>query len=72
MYDKRTDGTAAPHTDFTSVRQARRLFADFREVRIQRRNFDDYRVWGLWLRRSWFLRGLDRVMGLDLYITARK
>lgn len=72
MYDKRTDGTAAPHTDFTSVRQARRLFGDFRHVSIQRRNFDDYRVRGVWLHRSWFLRGVDRIMGLDLYVTARK
>lgn len=72
MYDTRTDGSAAPHTDFTSIRQARRLFSEFRHVSIQRRNFDDYRVRGLWLHRSWFLRGLDRVMGLDLYITARK
>ena len=72
MYDTRTDGTAAPHTDFASPGQVRRLFRRFRSVKVDRRNFDHYVVAGRLLRRTWFLRGVDRILGLDLYISAVK
>jgi SAM-dependent methyltransferase len=72
MYDQRTDGRIAPHTDFVSVGEANRLFSDFANVRIERRNFDDYVIARRRIRREWFLKGLDRLLGLDLYISARK
>ena len=72
MYDRRTDGTAAPHTDFRSPGEMRRLFRRFSSVSMERRNFDDYIVAGRMLRRRWFLRGIDRLLGLDLYVTALK
>jgi hypothetical protein len=72
MYDRRSDGRAAPHTDFTSLGEARRLFGAFADVRIERHNFDDYRIGPLPVRREWFLGSLDRLLGLDLYITAAK
>jgi SAM-dependent methyltransferase len=72
MYDQRMDGTAAPHTDFVSAGEARRLFREFRDVRVERRNFDDYTIWRFRLHRERFLGSLDRLLGLDLYITATR
>lgn len=73
-YDESADGTAAPHTDFTSRRDAHRIFNAFSQVEIEARNFDDLRVRG----RTLLSRGrvlttpLPRLLGLDLYIVAEK
>lgn len=64
-YDADTSGDVAPHTDFTSPLAARRLFSAFREVHIDLRNFDQYRG----IKRRRLLGNVDRVLGLDLYIT---
>lgn len=72
MYDQRSDGTAAPHTDFVSAGEARRLFREFRDVRVERRNFDDYTIWKFRLHRERFLGSADRLLGLDLYVTATR
>jgi SAM-dependent methyltransferase len=69
LYDADPEGTPAPHTDFVSRRQARRLFRDFGRVRIDVQNFDAYRYG---IKREWFLGNVARVIGLDLYITADK
>jgi SAM-dependent methyltransferase len=69
VYDAHDSGEAAPHTDFVSRDEARRLFGDFARVKIDVRNFDGYRFG---LRREWFLSNLARVVGLDLYIVADK
>jgi SAM-dependent methyltransferase len=69
LYDAHQSGEPAPHTDFVSKAEARRLFRDFARVRIDVQNFDGFR-WGI--RREWFLANLARVVGLDLYITADK
>ena len=71
-YDPRTDGSGAPHTDFVSGAEARRLFRRFSTVSLERRNFDPYRFGRRSLRRSWFLHGIDRWLGLDLYVVAVK
>ena len=68
LYDTNAAGDAAPHTDRVSVDQVRRLFAGFASVQIDRRNFDNLRF----VRRERLLGTLDRVLGLDLYITARR
>jgi SAM-dependent methyltransferase len=68
VYDSRGEGEAAPHTDFVSRREVRRLFRDFARVRIDVRNFDGYPF----LKREWLLGNLARVVGLDLYIVADK
>jgi len=72
MYDGNSSGEAAPHTDFVSAGGAGRLFGRFRGVRVDRRNFDDYSILRrrIALRRAWFLGWADRLVGLDLYITA--
>jgi SAM-dependent methyltransferase len=68
MYDKNLAGEAAPHTDYVSRRDVRRIFGQFSSVRIDARNFDRIKF----VPRERLLGSLDRVLGLDLYITARK
>ena len=69
LYDVRESGEAAPHTDFVSKSDVRRLFADFGRVEIEVQNFEDY---PLGMKREWFLDNLARVVGLDLYVVADK
>lgn len=69
MYDADDSGEAAPHTDFVSRAEARRLFREFARTKIDVQNFDDY---PLGIRREWFLGNLARVVGRDLYIVADK
>jgi SAM-dependent methyltransferase len=73
-YDQNEQGEPAPHTDFTSRREARELFSAFSNVEIDAHNFDELRVRGrLVLSRDRILRTpLPRMLGLDLYIVARK
>jgi SAM-dependent methyltransferase len=72
LYDTNTEGEAAPHTDFVSRREARRLFREFARVRIDTRNFDAYSFGRLRLPRQRLLGNLGRFVGLDLYIVADK
>jgi SAM-dependent methyltransferase len=73
-YDQNLEDEPAPHTDFTSRREARRLFGGFSHVDIDGRNFDDlrFRRWLLMARDRVLRTPLPRVLGLDLYIVARK
>jgi ubiquinone/menaquinone biosynthesis C-methylase UbiE len=77
-YDSNAAGEAAPETAFVTVRQIREeLFASFAEVRVERHNFDptplgSFRGRTLRLSRERALPTVARVMGLDLYIHARK
>ena len=68
LYDTNHAGEAAPHVDYVSAGQARRLFANFASVGIDRRNFDGL----FFIPRERMLGTVDRVLGLDLYITARR
>ncbi len=68
MYDSNAAGESAPHTDYVSRRDVRRLFADFDRVSIDARNFDPLP----YVPRLRLLGNVDRLLGLDLYITARK
>jgi len=76
LYDTNTAGEAAPHTDFVSRRDARELFGAFSNVRVESQNFDALTptVVGrtLTIPRKRLLGNLGRVLGLDLYIHARK
>lgn len=68
-YDANSGGEAAPATVFVTPRQVRQeLFAPFADVRIERHNFDGMRL----LPRRLTLPTVARVLGLDLYIHARK
>ena len=68
LYDTNARGESAPHTDYVSPFDVRRLFAAFSSVEVDRRNFDGLR----YIPRRRLLGTLDRVLGLDLYITARR
>jgi len=74
VYDCDLAGNAPPHTEFTTVAEARRLFADFTEVRIERQNIDALSLarGRIVIRREHMLSSLGRLVGTDLYITARK
>jgi SAM-dependent methyltransferase len=72
LYDTNAAGEAAPHTDFVSRREARRLFREFERVRIDTRNFDAYSFGPLHLPRERLLGSFGRMVGLDLYIVADK
>ncbi|MGH7208483.1 MAG: class I SAM-dependent methyltransferase [Nitrospiraceae bacterium] len=73
FYDKNEKGEAAPHTDYVSRAEVRRLFRDYRMVRIESQNFDPLVLKErLLVRRERFLNNLARVAGVDLYITAVK
>lgn len=73
-YDQNAEGEPAPHTDFTSRTQARGLFAPFSSISIDGRNFDDLHLRGRRLvsRQRLLHTPLPRLLGLDLYIVARK
>jgi SAM-dependent methyltransferase len=68
FYDANAAGEAAPHVDYVSRADVRRIFSRFSSVRVESRNFDNTRF----IPRRWLLGNVDRVLGLDLYITARK
>lgn len=74
LYDQNVNGEVAPHTEYISQAEARKLFKHFEKVKIDIRNFDDYTLAKsrLGLRREWLLNNVARIMGLDLYITATK
>jgi SAM-dependent methyltransferase len=73
-YDANAEGEPAPHTDFTSRRDARRLFGGFVRAKVTGENFDDVSFRGrVRLTRDRVIRTpLPRVLGLDLYIVAEK
>ena len=77
-YDANAAGEAAPETVFVTARQVRQeIFARFTEVRIERHNFDPVPLisigrLGATLSRELALPTVARVLGLDLYIHARK
>jgi ubiquinone/menaquinone biosynthesis C-methylase UbiE len=77
-YDANSGGEAAPATAFVTARQVREeLFAPFADVRIERHNFDPIPLVSiagrtLVLSRKLALPTVARVLGLDLYIHARK
>lgn len=69
-YDASEAGEAAPHTDYVSKRDVRRLFKNFSNIHIDTHNFDSM-LRGL-IPRKRLLGNIARILGLDLYIVARK
>lgn len=76
MYDSNTAGEAAPHTDFVSRRDARKLFGAFSNVVVESQNFDDLTPTlaghEFMIPRERLLGNVARLLGSDLYILARK
>jgi SAM-dependent methyltransferase len=75
VYDANLKGEAAPHTDFVSRANVRRLFARFSDIRIDTHNFDTYTLLRgriVILPRERLLNNIARILGTDLYIVAKK
>jgi SAM-dependent methyltransferase len=71
FYDGHADGDVAPHTDFVTAGELRRLLSGFRDVRVERRGIDRVPLASLEVSRLRLMRlGLDRLVGLDLYAVA--
>jgi len=71
MYDANAVGEAAPHTDYTSINDARTIFRNFEDLQIDKQNADPM-LFPLYVPRKLLLKNLGRWLGLDLYITAVK
>jgi ubiquinone/menaquinone biosynthesis C-methylase UbiE len=69
-YDSNVEGEAAPATDYTSVREAKKLFGRFSRVKIRKENFDYITLRRRPVDRNKLLGWPARLAGLDLYITA--
>ncbi|MHB8693415.1 MAG: class I SAM-dependent methyltransferase [Solirubrobacteraceae bacterium] len=74
LYDANFAGEPAPHTDFVSRREVRRLMRGFSDVKVEAENLPDIGRHGkIVIPRERFLGGpIARLFGLDLYITATK
>lgn len=76
LYDVNREGEAAPHTDFVSRRDVHRLFGSWSKVSVEARNFDPLVVpvgrRRVVIPRERLLGNVARVLGLDLYIQARR
>jgi SAM-dependent methyltransferase len=74
VYDSNGAGDAAPHTDFVSRFDVRRLFGRFSSVRIDIQNFDGYALLKgrIVIPREKLLGNIARVLGTDLYIVATR
>ena len=74
FYDKNTKGEAAPHTDYVSQAEVRRLFRAYRAVHIETQNCDPLVLprGRVVVSRERLLNNLARVAGVDLYIIATK
>jgi len=72
--DTSLKGEAAPHTDFVSWREVRRLFREFASVRVESQNSDEYVLLRghLVVAREKLLENIGRGMSPDLYIVAVK
>jgi SAM-dependent methyltransferase len=71
------DGTAAgdsaPSTDFVSAAELRGLLHGLHDVRVDRRSIDRVPLGTREISRTRLMRlGVDRLVGLDLYATARR
>lgn len=74
MYDVNSRGEAAPHTDYVSRREVRRLFSSFSRTRVDSQNMDPLILLRgrVVIPRHRLLGTLGRVVGLDLYVEACK
>ena len=72
-YDQNTDGEAAPEVALTSVGEVKEMLRSFASVSCTKRNADQLAPKGIKLiPRSWMAPTVGRLLGLDIYIEARK
>jgi hypothetical protein len=73
LYDASQEGEAAPYTEYVSKSEVKQLFRSFTDVKIDIQNFDGIHFGNrVVLRRESLLNNLGRILGLDLYIVAKK
>lgn len=74
LYDKNTKNEVAPHTDFTSKSEIKKIFKNFSMIKIEKQNFDPLIFLNrkIIIPREKMLNNIARIFGLDLYITATK
>jgi SAM-dependent methyltransferase len=74
LYDSDLSGAVAPHTEFVTRQEVRRLFGRYSAVEIETRNLEEIRVRGRTLVPRMRLLGsrLERRFGLDLYVVAQR
>jgi SAM-dependent methyltransferase len=75
-YDANIKGEAAPVVDFYSKKEIKKIFGAFTLLKIKSENFDNYHFHlfkkEVYWPREKFLNNIAKIMGLDLYITAKK
>lgn len=72
-YDSDTQGNAAPETAVLSVGEIKAMLHSFAHVQCSKRNANPLVVKGLTLiPRPWLLPTIGRLLGLDIYVEARK
>lgn len=67
-YDTNLNEEAAPHTDYFSKNDVKKMFSKFNKLKINSENFDDISR----LSRTLFLSNIAKFCGIDLYIKATK
>lgn len=71
-YDTNSNGAAAPETQFFSIRDLKKIFADFSSVKFRKENCDVIWPFQKILSRNSLLPILGKFLGLDIYIQATK
>jgi len=73
-FDRDMSGQAAPETQFSSIRQLRRLFAPFSQVRFSKTNCGSLSLFqgSIRISRAALLPTLGRILGTDIYLEAVK
>ena len=75
FYDSNLSGSAAPETQFSSLKQLRKVFRRYSQVRFYKENCDSLVVPKLHITvipRLKLLSSVGRAMGTDIYVEARK
>lgn len=73
LYDQNSEGKVAPFIEYYTIKDVKRIFHKFSDIHIDIRNFSNYELIGkIKINRRFFLNNIGRVLGLDLYIIAKK
>jgi SAM-dependent methyltransferase len=72
-HDANTEGKAAPEVALLSVREIKQMLGSFAAVACTKHNANEFAPKGITLvPRPWLLPTLGRLLGLDIYVEARK
>ena len=71
-YDANLKGKIAPHTDFTSISEAKYLFKNFSYIQVWKENCESGNIFGFKWKRDKIRPWLGALAGTDIYIKAIK